>query len=109
VKGSGIAITSGASDAQAMQMAAMRGQPMPDMASKVSVNESMEIELKGISEMDDVNLLDTVVRVLAEHTRGDDGGETGEGGSGAGCVFEESSAVGGEGRIHAEALSDLLI
>jgi len=64
VEAQGLSFTSSAGDAQAQQMAMMRGQTMPDVASKVSVTERLKITLKGLDTMDEKALLGTIVRVL---------------------------------------------
>jgi len=64
IKESGISIKSTTYDAQAAQMAAMRGEAPPDLGSKISVNESLEIRLTGISEMDNSMLMKAIASVL---------------------------------------------
>ena len=64
IEESGIAINAVTYDAQAAQMAAMRGEAPPDLGSKIFVSEALDIRLTCINDMDHSALMKMIVGIL---------------------------------------------
>lgn len=60
----GIRITGSSMDAQAVQMARMRGQVVPDTVGQVAINDTVALTIKGIDKLESKELLELLVRIV---------------------------------------------
>jgi len=75
IEESGVSINAATLDAQAAQMAAMRGEVPPDLGPKISVSEALDIRLTGINDMEHSALMKMIASIL--NTGNDAGLEVG--------------------------------